>query len=49
MFNQILSQILKDDDLHHVIYSDGELIEQELNLTTAEMLADALTLGTRVP
>jgi len=37
-FEQVVSQQLSDDDLMGVIYSDGELTEEDLNLDLAELL-----------
>jgi single-stranded-DNA-specific exonuclease len=48
-FNAILSQTLKEEDLQHQVASDGELKEEELTLSIAEMLEEAGPWGQAFP
>jgi len=41
IFNQVVSNQLKEEDLEHAILSDGELQPSELTLETAEILREA--------
>ncbi len=48
-FNQVVSQQLKEEDLHHVLLSDGELDAHELTLEVAELLREAGPWGQAFP
>jgi single-stranded-DNA-specific exonuclease len=48
-FNEEVSRHLSVDDLTGVIYSDGELSDQELSLDTAQLLRDASPWGQGFP
>ena len=48
-FDEVVSLQLCRDDLNGVIYSDGELTEQELSLETAQLLRDASPWGQGFP
>ena len=48
-FDKEVSRQLSRDDLNGVIYSDGELSEQELSLETAQLLRDASPWGQGFP
>ena len=48
-FDEEVSRQLSRDDLNGVIYSDGELAEQELSLETAQLLRDASPWGQGFP
>jgi single-stranded-DNA-specific exonuclease len=48
-FDEEVSRQLSRDDLNGVIYSDGELTEQELSLETAQLLRDASPWGQGFP
>jgi len=48
-FDEVVSLQLCHDDLNGVIYSDGELTEQELSLETAQLLRDASPWGQGFP
>lgn len=49
VFNHVLSQIIRDEDLLHRVASDGALEEDDLNLTIAEMLHNAGPWGQTFP
>jgi len=48
-FDEVVSLQLCHDDLNGVIYSDGELTEQQLSLETAQLLRDASPWGQGFP
>ena len=48
-FNKEVARHLSTDDLTGIIYSDGELSEQELSLDTAQLLRDASPWGQGFP
>jgi len=48
-FNEEVARHLSTDDLTGIIYSDGELTEQELSLDTAQLLRDASPWGQGFP
>jgi single-stranded-DNA-specific exonuclease len=48
-FDEEVSRQLSRDDLNGIIYSDGELSEQELSLETAQLLRDASPWGQGFP
>ncbi|HVY53308.1 MAG TPA: DHHA1 domain-containing protein, partial [Gammaproteobacteria bacterium] len=49
LFDEILSKVLREEDLLHTIYSDGELTEEEITLGTAELLEEAGPWGQAFP
>ncbi len=48
-FNEEVARHLSADDLTGIIYSDGELTQQELSLDTAQLLRDASPWGQGFP
>jgi single-stranded-DNA-specific exonuclease len=48
-FDEVVSQQLSRDELNGIIYSDGELTEQQLSLETAQLLRDASPWGHGFP
>lgn len=48
-FNTVLAHSLREEDLQHWVPSDGELQEEELTLTVAEMLDEAGPWGQAFP
>lgn len=49
VFDQVVSSHLKEDDLHHALWSDGELSTEELTLEVAEILREAGPWGQAFP
>ena len=48
-FNEVVSELLRDEDLQDCIHSDGELDESDLNLDFAEVLRHAGPWGQHFP
>ncbi len=48
-FDQVISNQLKEEDLHHALLSDGELQSHELTLEVAELLREAGPWGQAFP
>ncbi len=48
-FDQVVCDQLKEEDLHHALYSDGELETHELTLEVAELLREAGPWGQAFP
>lgn len=48
-FNEVVSDMLADEDLHECIYSDGELDDADLNREVAEILRHAGPWGQHFP
>lgn len=49
LFDETLSALLHEEDLLYTLYSDGELKEEEINITTAELLDSAGPWGQAFP
>lgn len=48
-FSEVLSKQLREEDLQHLLHTDGELKEEELSLSIAEMLDNAGPWGQAFP
>jgi single-stranded-DNA-specific exonuclease len=49
LFDETLSAMLREEDLLHTLYSDGELHEEEISIKTAELLDSAGPWGQAFP
>jgi single-stranded-DNA-specific exonuclease len=49
VYNEVLSSLLREEDLQHLLHTDGELKEEELTLSVAEMLDNAGPWGQTFP
>ena len=48
-FDSVVKEVLNEDDLKHLIYSDGELRQDELNITNAKLIKFAMPWGQGFP
>jgi single-stranded-DNA-specific exonuclease len=49
VFNQVIASQLKEEDLQHIVWSDGELLHTQLTLDMAEIIRDAGPWGQAFP